>query len=143
MRRLLAFCCTFGVLTATGCASSVGHAQSNALLDLSGKWGWVGSSDCELAPQVISLSADRKVMRLSYAPEDDTGIRQPREEAVYSVLGETSRGLNLAMQREDRLDSLGDPVRWELVVLSSAEYCWHRSDWEQTGCTDPVRRCEI
>lgn len=110
---------------------------------LPGKWGWQGSTDCADAPVEISFSTDRKTMRLSHAPADDTGKREPRRDAVYFVIGENKNGLSLAMQGEDRTDAAGKLVTWNLIMLSRGEYCWQRSDWPRSGCTKSVHRCGI
>jgi hypothetical protein len=27
------------------------------------------------------------------------------------------------------------------MLLSENQYCWHRTDWKEGGCTTPIVRC--
>ena len=128
----------------TGCSTGSGTSGSiDPYQVLPGKWGWEGSKDCQEAPLDIRFSNDGKRMHLSHSPEAENGQREPRRETSYTILGPTAMGLSMSMDGEDRLDTSGQPVTWDLVVLSNDQYCWHRSDWRSTGCTKPVNRCEI
>ena len=110
---------------------------------LPGKWGWRGSDDCQVAPEVVSISEREKRMYLSHFPEDENGNRQSHRESKYTILGSIPNGLILALDGEPRLDATGGPVTWNLVLRNEDEYCWRRSDWPVDHCTKPINRCEI
>lgn len=127
----------------SGC--SEGPATSTQLdpyLVLPGAWGWEGTSDCTVSSQRIHFSADRKQMVLSLTPKDEHGTREHRREVTYQILRDLPGGLRMSMDGEKRLDPTGKPVTWDLMLVGSDEYCWHRSDWPGTGCTKSMDRCE-
>jgi hypothetical protein len=77
-------------------------------------------------------------MTLRYAKGADG---QPPAAANYSVIDESANYLRMSMKGETRLDPAGNAVVWDLVLLSPDSYCWHRSDWQEGGCTQPAIRC--
>lgn len=105
----------------------------------SGAWGWeVDSATCDDNPHTIEFSPDRKTMTLRYA----VGVEdQPPMVATYSVIEQSANYLRMKMSGETRLDPDGETVVWDLVLLSADSYCWHRSDWQEGGCTQPATRC--
>ncbi len=105
----------------------------------SGAWGWaVDGATCEDNPHAIEFAPDFKTMTLRYAK----GVEgQPPTVATYSVLEEGDDYLRMRMLDETSIDANGDPVVWDLVLLSTDSYCWHRSDWQEGGCTQPATRC--
>ena len=109
---------------------------------LPGKWGWKDSDDCSRSPERISFSEDRKSMFLSHAPARADGSREPHRKVTYSIVSQTDYGLGMVLANEARLDDSGQPVSWDLLLLSPTDYCWHRSDWPAGGCTKSVLRCE-
>jgi hypothetical protein len=109
---------------------------------LPGTWGWEGSDDCTASPQRLRFSADRRHMLLSLTPKDEHDKRAARLEATYRLLGDVPNGLRMSLAGEKRVDAHGNPVTWDLMLLDSNQYCWHRSDWPGTGCTRSVVRCE-
>lgn len=126
-----------------GCSTGLApSADIDPFQALPGKWGWEGSNDCREAPVEIRFHESGKRMHLSNAPETGNGGRELRRVAKYTVLGPIANGLGMSMDGEDRLDPSGRPVTWDLVMLSNDQFCWHRSDWPDTGCTKPVNRCE-
>ena len=129
---------------AAGCATGpIQEPGANVYEVLAGDWGWIGSEDCAEAPIEMRFSDGGKRMHLSHSPEADDGSREPRRETSYTVLKQTESALRMSMDDEDRLDISGNPVMWDLVLLSNDEYCWHRTDWQATSCTQSVLRCEI
>ena len=132
------------VLALPGCNQMLGaSAQLDPYSVLPGKWGWNGSSDCDVSPEEIRFSTDRKQMFLAHAPIKDDDTREPHREVTYQILRILPNGISMSLDGEDRLDSSGKPVTWDLILLDQDRYCWHRSDWRSGGCTKPVDRCEI
>ena len=109
---------------------------------LPGEWGWSGSDDCGSSPERIRFSEDRNTMFLSHAPARADGSREPHRTVTYDIVGRTGNRLGMALEGETGLDDSGKPVTWDLVLLGSSEYCWHRSDWPASGCTKSIVRCE-
>jgi len=109
---------------------------------LPGKWGWEGSDDCKVAPEVISFSGNRKHMYIALSPVREDGGREPRRLAEYRILREIPAGLEMSLKGETRTNDAGQPVTWNLVLLERDKYCWQRSDWG-SGCTKPLQRCAI
>jgi hypothetical protein len=105
----------------------------------SGTWGVeVDGATCDDNPHTIEFAADRKTMTLRYA----VGVGdQPRTISTYSVIGESANYLRMKMNGETRLTPDGESVVWDLVLLSADSYCWHRTDWQEGGCTQPATRC--
>lgn len=134
------------VLLAAVLASGCRH-DSQTKIDpyaaLPGTWGWAESDDCEASPELIAFSADRKQMFLSHAPIRENGTREPHRKVSYRILDEFHNGLSMSLGGEDRLDDSGKPVTWDLIMLGQNEYCWHRNDWPQNGCTRSLHRCDI
>jgi len=65
----------------------------------------------------------------------------PRIVTVYQVLSESPDSLRMRIVGETRRTHAGEPVVWDLVLLSRDSYCWHRTDWPSQGCTGRVLRC--
>ena len=128
-------------LVLAGCGwNGSGSPDPYALLP--GKWGWEGSDDCKVAPEVISFSGDRKRMYIALSPVREDGGREPRRLAEYRILRETPAGLEMSLTGETRTNDAGQPVTWTLVLMSREKYCWQRSDWG-AGCTRPLQRCAV
>lgn len=82
-------------------------------------------------------------MYLAHAPIKGDGTREPHREVAYQILRELPNGLSMSLTGERRLDPSGKPVTWDLIILHQDEYCWHRNDWPEGGCTKPIERCGI
>lgn len=81
-------------------------------------------------------------MVLSLTPKNEHGTRESRREVTYQILRDLPNGLRMSLDGEKRLDPAGKPVTWDLMLLDSDQYCWHRGDWPGTGCTKSMDRCE-
>lgn len=105
----------------------------------SGQWGFeVEGASCEDNPHIISFSEDGSKMSLRYSVGLDG---DPPTAATYRVIAEGPGFLRMAMDGETRTTEAGVPVPWDLVLLSPDSYCWHRTDWQPGGCTQPATRC--
>lgn len=124
-----------------GCSQD-SEAEIDPYSTLPGRWGWANSDDCQVSPEEISFSADRKRMLLSHAPIKENGTREPHRKVSYRILGEVHNGLRMSLNGEKRLDKAGKRVTWDLILLGQNEYCWHSNDWPANACTKPVRRCD-
>lgn len=106
-----------------------------------GRWGLAGVNSCADNAQTMRFSEDGKTMFLSYRKpvQSVTGYEQFFE---YEVLGAAGNAIRMSLSGENRKTDEGQPVVWDLVVLSADVFCWHRSDWELGRCTAPQHRCE-
>jgi hypothetical protein len=50
-------------------------------------------------------------------------------------------GVIMAVFGETRRTAEGVPVVWDLVLVDSNTYRWHRTDWPWGGSTKAIRRC--
>jgi len=106
----------------------------------SGVWGFpVEGASCEDNPHTIKFLEGSKTMILRYAKGLDGN---PPTEATYQILGEGPGYLRMEIRGETTTTEAGKPVQWDLVLLSSDSYCWHRTDWQLGGCTQPATRCK-
>ena len=107
-----------------------------------GTWAWTTTEDgCAGEPQGISFSSDRDQMfvtRLAEAP-DSTGSRKSR--STYDVLDHSRSHIRGLIVGETRLTEKGEPVVWDLVLLSEDAFAWHRTDWSDYVLTESLRRC--
>ena len=106
---------------------------------VAGTWGIdTEGVSCTDNPHTLAFSPDGLEMTLRYAK----GLEgNPPTRVSYKVLSDGPGFLRLAMQGEERRTDAGALVIWELVLLSSDSYCWHRTDWQTGGCTQPAKRC--
>lgn len=127
-----------------GCAGVVHPEEPNSeqlrFQDIaSGTWGFpVGGASCEDNPHTIEFTEDAERMILRYAK----GLEgNPPTEAKYRILGEGPGFMRMEIEGETRTTDEGIPVKWDMVLLSPDSYCWHRTDWQEGGCTQPAERC--
>jgi hypothetical protein len=107
----------------------------------SGKWGFdVDGVRCGENPHTIEFLPDGRTMTLSYEKGVDDA---PRLVATYTLIGEGPGCMRMKLQGETRETESGDLVQWDLVFLSPDSYCWHRTDWQEGGCTQPAVRCSV
>jgi len=101
---------------------------------LAGTWGFSDDGGgCADKPHTIRFSEDGSEMFLRY--------ENPPGEGAYKVLSEGPRHLRLAMRDEVQRTEAGALVEWDLILLESGAYTWHRTDWAEHLRTWPVRRC--
>ncbi len=117
--------------------------STNVFETLRGSWGWTGDSPstCALDPHQISFSADYTTMSIaSREPWTDSGGVE-HAAAIYDILEVESNRIRGVIQGEFRRTAAGEPVVWDLVLMDSNTYRWHRTDWRVGSYTDPVERC--
>jgi hypothetical protein len=105
----------------------------------SGTWGFdIDGVRCNENFHTINFPESGETMILRYAK----GVEgQPPTEAVYRLLGEGPGFMRMKIEGEKRTTDTGEPVVWDLMLLSQDSYCWHRTDWQEGGCTQPAYRC--
>lgn len=104
-----------------------------------GTWGLdIEGVRCEENPHTIEFPDDGETMVLRYAKGVDG---EPPTVATYDLMGEGPGYMRMQMRGEARTTEAGDPVEWDMVLLSPDSYCWHRTDWQDGGCTQPAHRC--
>lgn len=110
---------------------------------LPGTWGstFNKSISCDSNPHTISFTEDRTEMLLTYAKP-----RQTRDGEIttvrYKVLSDKPY-LHLSREGEKRRNPAGGRLaRWDLVMVSSDRYCWHRTDWLNRVCGTHIVRCQ-
>ena len=126
----------------SGCASSKTADQSIFAVP-PGIWGWEQSEElgCGGNSHTLSFTKDRAVMLLKH---EEASIAQgiPAEAVRYRVL-QSEPGLRMAIEGESRMTPAGEPVVWDVVMLSADRFCWRRTDWSPESCTPAVVRCPV
>jgi hypothetical protein len=121
-------------------------ARPLTVLDvIRGTWGWTVPEDlsCTENPHTIQVSADGTEMTLSHArPHEDFTGKISSEPAHYDVVHVGADRIRMNLRGEQRTTPTGELVVWDLMMLSSNEYCWRRTDWQATGCTRSIVRCD-
>jgi hypothetical protein len=106
-----------------------------------GVWDWASDSSCVANPQRIEFSADRSLMLLTmgrkWAGPDGDSTRV----AVYDLSERSPSHVRGAIRGEERLTEAGEPVVWDLVLLSPDKFAWHRADWGDWATTASLERC--
>ena len=117
-------------------------AETDIYAVVAGTWDWAGAdSVCVRDPHTLVFSSDRRVMVLTHTlPWTDDAGHQHRV-AEYDIQEASRRHVRGRIRGETRLTDEGEPVVWDLVLLSPDEYRWHRADWPEGSYTKPVRRC--
>jgi len=122
---------------------SAACSDSRSILDtLPGQWIDVDRKYCDIGRTTVSVSADRQNISFSHSGLGRATESDIRQQFNYRVGAQRGNRLHLELENETRLDERGEPVTWDLVMLSSDEFCWSRSDWPEDGCTASVFRCE-
>ena len=113
-------------------------AGSDIYTVAAGSWDWDGRRKCEENPHVISFSADRDTMFLTFTkPLGDDTSRVTRY-VLHEVTRSSIRG---RITDETRLTDRGDPMVWDLVLTSPDSYRWRGTEWPAGAYTGAVVRC--
>lgn len=128
------------VLPALALSQSLPENQDLRFQDIAtGTWGLDADGvRCDENPHTIEFPPDGRTMVLRYAK--GVGDKPPFV-ANYRLIGEGPGFLRMKLDGETRKTETGDLVEWDLVLLSADSYCWHRTDWQEGGCTKPATRC--
>lgn len=104
-----------------------------------GTWGFdAEGASCDDNPHRIEFSADGQFMWLRYSKGVD-GELPPITE--YRLIDEGPGFMRMRIMGETRTTEADDLIEWDMVLLTPDAYCWHRTDWEEGGCTQPAYRC--
>ena len=125
-----------------GCDSPIEHYQGDPVDVLtSGFWDWDGADDfCNANPHSIRVSDDKKSLSVEFHDGRSGLIVAETRYTINSIIGPV---LSTDMDGEDRTDEHGNFVSWDLIVNSTDQYCWRRSDWSETRCSASRLRCEL
>ena len=118
--------------------------QNPAGLELfDGLWGWEPekAATCRKNPHKITFSKDRKKAYLEFMNSKDKNGNIIKNITVYSVHNIGRNSITMSIDNEKRLDKNGNPVVWDLVLLSDKEYKWQRHDWAFYQFTASVIKC--
>jgi hypothetical protein len=145
--RSLYTCCSRFVLAlpfvlVTACVSTRPPDQS-VFSVLPGRWAsdQFPAFGCGGNWQEISFTRDRKLMLLKFK-EESKEQEIPASAVRYHVL-QAEPNLRMAIEGEKRVTPTGEPVVWDVVMLTPDKFCWHRADWEPGACTPALVRCPI
>ncbi len=136
---LLVFC-----LIVSGCVSTPPRGKtelSNLRKSIVGPWAW-NSENCEKSPQIYSFSEDGSKMYVDSGEGLNLGNRNKKlYRVIYNILDEQVNVLRTSIEGEDRFLDISTKVKWDLVLKSNNQFCWHRTDWAPQACTKPVHKC--
>jgi hypothetical protein len=128
------------VVAFSGCVPTK-PAEPSIFEVLPGTWGWEKTEklSCAGNSHTLSFSEDRKMMLLRHKevlPEQVIAAETVR----YRVL-QSEPNLRMVIEGETRKTDSGEPVEWDVRLLSADRFCWHRADWPSDGCTEAIVRC--
>ncbi len=104
-----------------------------------GTWGWgTGERACAKSPQRVTFTPDHSVMLIESA--NDSGGMTVTQYTLQWSSPSTIRGL---ITDETRLTPEGQPVVWDLVLMSPNTFRWHRTDWARGAFTGELTRCPV
>lgn len=107
---------------------------------IEGSWGLAGVVACDENAQDIRFSGSGDYMYVTY--RDPIPSVQGMEQFFrYRVLGSAGSAVRMELEGETRTTEAGASVVWDLVLVNSDAFCWHRTDWELGACTPQEHRC--
>ena len=110
--------------------------------NLSGRWDWTTETvPCADSAHTIAFSSDGKVMTITQDNPVVDSAGRDWTVTTYDVVSKTESRIRGKIRDEPRRTEDGIPVVWDLVVVDSNTYLWHRTDWPAWGYTAPVIRC--
>lgn len=104
----------------------------------SGYWIWETGS-CDEQKQMFKFDLDNNTMTLSYFPaaEDESEIKN----YTYDILEAWPSKFRSKIIGEERLDSSGSPIEWDLILIDQSSFYWRRNDWALDYGTKSIIRC--
>ncbi|WP_290905897.1 hypothetical protein [Aquabacterium sp.] len=96
---------------------------------------WADSVDTEPACAMknwhfrYEFSVDRKRLSIKFDREIDSGTAGKISQIDATVLSATARTITFRYDGEQRMNSLGKPVEWQLAMIAPGVYRWHATDW--------------
>lgn len=122
--------------------------EANASLSaiLSGQWGWnIEGSDlsCGGNTHTVKLSDDQKKLYIEFLRPIPAAKGLNTKLTSYTVLdfNQSSSTVTMTLDGEQRKDSREKPVKWDLIILDSISYTWHRHDWPEGATTPVIVKC--
>lgn len=107
-----------------------------------GNWDWVNADSlCVANPYQISFTPDHALMHVRYARPWIDSVGNIDSGAVYDVQEHSGSHIRGLMHNETRLAEDGQPVIWDLVIMSPQSLVWRRTDWAKGEYTQAVVRC--
>jgi hypothetical protein len=129
--------------------SSYSQTESRVLIDSpeflhfiqtleSGFWIWETGS-CDETRQKFKFDMSKKTMTLSYEPDtkDDAKLNS----YSYEILWVWEAGFRSKIIGEERLDSNGVPIEWDLILIDDSSFYWRRNDWAKDYGTKAIIKC--
>jgi hypothetical protein len=106
-----------------------------------GSWTWEDGEGCESEAQTIESAPDRKGFSITHNPfEGPDGVFDSI--TSYIVRSWSDTRIRAYIPGETRLTDDGEPVEWDLIVISPDRLTWHRADWADGAATRSLRRCD-
>jgi len=103
-----------------------------------GGWAWSTSpGGCQTDRYAIVFSPDRAEMIITYLPSEPGGDSV----SVYDILDHSRSTIRGRIRGEERTTDEGEPVVWDLVLLSPTSFAWRRTDWGELELTAALDRC--
>ncbi len=96
---------------------------------------WADSMDTEPACAMknghfrYEFSSDRKRLSIKFDREIDSATTGKISQIDATVLSATARTITFRYDGEQRMNSLGKPVEWQLAMVAPGVYRWHAIDW--------------
>lgn len=96
---------------------------------------WADSVDTEPACATknwhfrYEFSADRKRLSIQFDRDIDSGAAGKISHMDATILSATARTITFRYDGEQRMNSLGKPVEWQLAMVAPGVYRWHATDW--------------
>lgn len=125
----------------SGCASSASQPSSPLFSILEGRWDDDDPTTCQ-SHRTISFAKGNSKMIMSYSPIGYATENDSRKDFVYVIYEVTDTMIRAELEEEQRLDSNGKPVVWQLKLIDESTYCWGRDDWPSDACTPPRWKCK-
>lgn len=100
---------------------------------LSGVWADSVDTDSACAMKNwhfrYEFSIDRKRLAIKFDREIDSGAAGKVSHMDATILSATARTITLRYDGEQRMNSLGKPVEWQLAIVAPGVYRWRATDW--------------
>ncbi len=96
---------------------------------------WADSVDTEPACAMknghfrYEFSSDRKRLAIQFDREIDSGAAGKVSHIDATVLAATARTITFRYDGEQRMNSLGKPIEWQLAMVAPGVYRWRATDW--------------
>lgn len=96
---------------------------------------WADSVDTEPACAMknwhvrYEFSADRKRLSIQFDRDIDSGAAGKISHMDATILSATARTITFRYDGEQRMNSLGKPVEWQLAMVAPGVYRWRATDW--------------